>query len=75
MPFWLVCMEIYGMDFLTSSFVIYISNLHHEHQLESPDCTLYGSEYGEFIEEYLQSIIGDILCVFYYNSYVAILFE
>jgi len=28
-------------------------------QLESPNCTLFGSEYGQFIEEYLQSIIGN----------------
>jgi hypothetical protein len=29
MPFWLVYMEIYGADFLTPLFVIYISKHHH----------------------------------------------
>jgi hypothetical protein len=29
MPFWLVYREIYGKDFLTPSFVIYISKYHH----------------------------------------------
>jgi hypothetical protein len=31
MPFWLVYMEIYGIDLLTFSFVIYISKHHHHH--------------------------------------------
>jgi hypothetical protein len=31
MPFWLVNMEICGKDFLTPSFVIYISKHHHHH--------------------------------------------
>jgi hypothetical protein len=30
-PFWLVYMEIYGINLLTPSFVIYISK-HHHHQ-------------------------------------------
>jgi hypothetical protein len=29
MPFWLACKEIFGIDFLTLSFVIYISQHHH----------------------------------------------
>jgi hypothetical protein len=32
MPFWLVYMEIYDIDFLIPSFVIYISKHHHHHQ-------------------------------------------
>jgi hypothetical protein len=31
MPSWLVYMETYGIDFLTLSFVIYISKHHHHH--------------------------------------------
>jgi hypothetical protein len=33
MPFWLFYMETYGIDFLTPSFVIYISKHHHHHHL------------------------------------------
>jgi hypothetical protein len=32
MAFWLVYMEIYDIDFLIPSFVIYISKHHHHHQ-------------------------------------------
>jgi hypothetical protein len=32
MPFWLIYMETYGIDFLTPLFVIYISKHHHHHK-------------------------------------------
>jgi hypothetical protein len=31
MPFWLVYMETYGLDFLKASFVMYIRKYHHHH--------------------------------------------
>jgi hypothetical protein len=34
-PFWLIYMETYGMDFITSLFVIYLSK-HHHHQVCLP---------------------------------------
>jgi hypothetical protein len=37
MPFWLVYVETYGIDFLTTSFVIYISKHHHHHYVELED--------------------------------------
>jgi hypothetical protein len=33
MPFWLVYMETYGIDFLTPLFVIYISKHHYHHHI------------------------------------------
>jgi hypothetical protein len=33
MPFWLVYKETYGIDFLTPSFVIYISKHYHHYQI------------------------------------------
>jgi hypothetical protein len=42
----------------------------HLKKLESPDCTLFGSEYGEFIEEYLQAIIGNTYIYLYVYVYL-----
>jgi hypothetical protein len=53
MLFWLVYMEIYGIDFLTHSFVIYISKHHHHHRLKAHFSSMISNKHLIYVNIYV----------------------